>query len=181
MEKEFYTCDDRVYILADGKSVEFTEKDTELTDEILTKVENFYPEAHKALTECYSKSSLNQPYYRYLMARRFVKCNFGSLDTAENDIDEDGVFHFEKVACPMRGECKFEGLICMPKFSSRLSEAELRVMRLYFEIKEVDWIADQLYLSVHTVKNHIKAAYAKLGIHTRAEFITYANKNNLFN
>lgn len=76
MEKEFYTCDDRVYILADGKSVEFTEKDTELTDEILTKVENFYPEAHKALTECYSKSSLNQPYYRYLMARRFVKCNF---------------------------------------------------------------------------------------------------------
>lgn len=64
MEKEFYTCDDRVYILADGKSVEFTEKDTELTDEILTKVENFYPEAHKALTECYSKSSLNQPYYR---------------------------------------------------------------------------------------------------------------------
>lgn len=106
---------------------------------------------------------------------------FGSLDTAENDIDEDGVFHFEKVACPMRGECKFEGLICMPKFSSRLSEAELRVMRLYFEIKEVDRIADQLYLSVHTVKNHIKAAYAKLGIHTRAEFITYANKNNLFN
>ena len=68
----------------------------------------------------------------------------------------------------------------MPKFNSKLSDAEMRVMRIFYEYKDIDKIADMLYLSGHTVKNHIKAAYAKLGIHTRGEFITYASKHRLF-
>ena len=80
----------------------------------------------------------------------------------------------------MRGECKFEGIICLPSFNSKLSDAELRVMRLYYQSKDIERISDRLYLSGHTVKNHIKSAYAKLGIHSRGEFITYANKHNLF-
>lgn len=180
MEKEFYTCDDRVYCISDGKNAEITEKDTELIDEFLAKIENFYPDAYKALRQCYIKSSINQPYFKFLMVRRFLKCNFGDLDTTQKDIDNDSVFHFEKVSCPMRGECKHECVICMPKFNCKLSEAEMRVMRIYYQDKNIESIADLLYLSAHTVKNHIKAAYAKLGIHTRGEFITYASRHQLF-
>lgn len=180
MGKEFYTCDNRVYCITDGKSVEIAEGDTKLVEELLSRIENFYPEAYQALKESYAKSSAALTYYRYLMVRRFLKCNFGNLDTTEQDLDDEGFFRFEKVSCPMRGECKFEGIICMPKFSSRMSDAEMRVMRLYYQNKDVGDIADTLYLSVHTVKNHIKAAYAKLGIHTRGEFITYASKNQIF-
>lgn len=180
MEREFYTSDDRVYCLTEGKSVEITEKDTELIDELLEKIENFYPAAYNALRETYINSSANLPYFRFLMARRFLKCNFGALDTTSSDIDNENVFHFEKVSCPMRGECKHECIICMPKFSSKLSDAEMRVMRIYYQDKNIDSIADMLYISVHTVKCHIKAAYAKLGIHTRGEFITYASKHQLF-
>ena len=43
-----------------------------------------------------------------------------------------------------------------------------------------DEIADRLYLSPHTVKNHIKSVYIKLNIHEKSEFIQYAHKNNLF-
>ena len=157
-EKEFYTCDDRIYCLSAGNSVEVTENDTELIDEILSRIEIFYPQAYKTLQETYSKSSLNIAYYRFLMARRFLKCNFGDLDTTNYDIDSEGIFHFEKVSCPMRGECKCEGIICMPKFSCKLSEAEMRVMRIYYDYKDIDKIADMLYLSCHTVKNHIKSA-----------------------
>lgn len=180
MEKEFYTCDDRIYCLSGSKSEEVTEKDAELIDELLSRIENFYPQAFKALQENYVRSSINQPYFKFLMARRFLKCNFGDLDTTRNDVDQEGVFNFEKVSCPMRGECKLEGIVCQPKFNSKLSEAEMRVMRIYYHDKNIERIADALYLSGHTVKNHIKAAYAKLGVHTRGEFITYASKNQLF-
>lgn len=180
MEKEFYTCEDRVYCLTDGKPEQITEKDTELIKELLDRIENFYPDAYDALHEAYSKSAANLPYFRYLMVKRFLKCNFGNLDTTDEDLDNDGVFHFEKVACPMRGECKHECVICMPKFNSHLSEAEMRVMSLYYKSKDIYRIADMLYLSGHTAKNHIKAAYAKLGVHTRGEFITYANKHQMF-
>ena len=41
-------------------------------------------------------------------------------------------------------------------------------------------IAERLYLSPHTVKNHIKSVYLKLDIHEKSEIIQYAHKNNLF-
>lgn len=180
MEKEFYTCDDRVYCISGGKTIEITEGDTEFIDELLSEIENFYPGAYKALQDTYSKSNSNQPYFRFLMARRFLKCNFGNLDTTEHDIDSERIFHFEKVSCPMRGECRHECVICMPRFNCKLSDAEMRVMRIYYQDRNIERIADILYLSGHTVKNHIRAAYAKLGIHTRGEFITYASKHQLF-
>lgn len=179
MGKEFFICDERLYCMNNGVSQEVTEKSHDLIDELTDKINNFYPEAMRALNECYSKSSLNVSYYNFLRVRRFLKCNCGDLDTSRHDY-KNGAFNFEKISCPLRGECKYEGVICMPKFNSRLSEAEMRVMRLYYGNEGIDRVADMLYLSGHTVKNHIKSAYAKLGIHSQAEFITYANKHHLF-
>lgn len=180
MAKEFFSCDGTPYCLDGGKMVAITERDIELIDGLLDKIRNFYPDAEKALRKAYERSALNVPYYKWLMAARFIRCNFGELDMTDTDVTDDGIFHFEKVKCPLRGECQFEGRICMPRFNTRLSEAENRVMKLYFENPRIEQIADVLYLSGHTVKNHIKAAYAKLGIHSRGEFISYANKNHLY-
>lgn len=177
--REFYICDDRLYCLKDGKSVEITEKDQDLIDGILERMETFYPEALKALNEVYEKSSINVQYYKYLRVRRFLRCNFGALDTKEND-DIGGVFNFEKIACPLRCECRYNGIICMPHFDSKLSDAEKRVMSLYYRNESIDKIADNLYLSGNTVRNHIKASFRKLGLHSQAEFISYAHKNHLF-
>lgn len=179
MKREFFICDDKLFCMTDGRSEEVTEKNQELIEEILQRIENFYPEAYEALNESYQKSQLNQSYFNYLRVRRFLKCNFADLDTSDHD-DNDGVFNFEKIHCPLRGECKFDGIICMPKFNSKLSDSELRVMRLYYNNESIDRIADHLYLSGHTVRNHIKASYAKLKVHSQAEFIAYANRNHLF-
>lgn len=179
--KEFFTVDDKAYVMyQDSMIEEVTEKSKELIEEILDRVQNFYPEAHAALKEWYRKNSLNVPYTRSLMAQRFIKCNFGELDTTEDDVKRDGTFCFEKVSCPMRGECRYDGVVCRPMFNSRLSKAELRVMELYYRNTKIEKIADKLYLSGHTVRNHIRAAFSKLGVHSQAEFITYANRNHLF-
>lgn len=180
MSKEFFTCDGEVYCIEDGKSRKIAENDTDLIDVLLGRIRDFYPEADKALRKAYEKSSLNVPYYKWLMVTRFIRCNFGALDTTDADMADDGIFRFEKVKCPLRGECQLENVVCMPKFNTRLSEAENRVMKLYFENPGIEEIAEVLYLSGHTVKNHIKASYAKLGVHSRSEFISYANKNHLY-
>lgn len=86
------------------------------------------------------------------MARRFAKCNFGNLDSTVEDINNNGKVNFEHVQCPLRGECKYEDIICNPQFNSSLSDAEMRVMKLVYDGKSNDDIADSLYLSPHTVK-----------------------------
>ena len=57
-------------------------------------------------------------------------------------------------------------------------EGNLRADKFFFFNNED--IAERLYLSPHTVKNHIKSVYLKLDIHEKSEFIQYAHKNNLF-
>lgn len=178
---EFYTIDGEVwYITSDGRNERLDESKTEIIAQLIDKMMECYPEAYKALSEYYSKVALNVSRYRFMIARRFCKCNFGNLDTAEMDCMRSQVFCFEKVQCPLRGECPYESIVCMPKFNSSLSKKELEVMRLVYEGCSNEQVAERLYLSPFTVKNHIKSVYAKLGIHEKSEFIQYANKNSLF-
>lgn len=177
---EFYMFEDELWCMSPNGNQKVSENDTELIKTILERVRECYPKAYEALQKNYEKSSSNVPYYQFLMANRFCRCNFGELDSSKKDIDNKGIFNFERVKCPLRGECKHEGVICCPKFNSKLSEAEMRVMKLIYEEYGVDDVADALYLSPNTVKNHIKSVYTKLGIHKNSEFINYANKNNLF-
>lgn len=179
---EFYIYENELWCrYADGRNEVVTESKTELIQSMLELIREHYPSAYKALMTEYQKSAGNVPYYQYLMVRRFCKCNFGKLDSTRLDVEANGSFNFEKVDCPLRGECRFEGVICCPVFNTELSDAEMRVMRLVYDGLDNDQIAEQLYLSPHTVKNHIKSAYTKLGIHAKHEFVQYAMKNNLFN
>lgn len=181
MKVEFYIYNDELwYITADGRNRKLIEQDTELISELLAMIEEMYPTAYSALQAEYCRSGHNSRYYQYLMVRRFCKCNLGNLDSTKIDL-VCSKFNFERVTCPLRGECKHEGVICCPKFNSTLSEAELRVMRLVYEGLEKEEIAARLFLSPHTIKNHIKSVYAKLGIHAKSEFFKYANDNSLFN
>ena len=179
---EFYIFEGELWCKSDdGRNQIVDECQTELIKSMLDEIRECYPLAYKALTKEYEKSSINVPYYQYLIVRRFCKCNFGKLDGTKPDIDRSGRFNFEKVDCPLRGECRFEGVICSPKFNSKLSDVELRVMKLIYQGASKEEIAEQLYISPYTVKNHIKSAYLKLGIHEKSEFIRYANENNMFN
>ena len=177
---EFYIFNRELWSICDGENKVVTEHDTELIGMMLNKIMQLYPEAYKALSAEYSKSSMNVPYYQYLMVRRFCKCNFGTLDNTKSDIDISGNFNFECVACPLRGECKNEGVICNPKLNTKLSDAEMRVMKLLYEGKTPAEAASILYLSPETIKSHYKSVYKKKGLSSLSEFIKYADRNNLF-
>lgn len=175
---EFFLDNDKLWYRKDNKIFEFGE-DADFLGEIFAYINNVYPEAMSALQKEYEKSSLNTRYFQYLCVRRFCKCNFSLLDNTNVDY-KVSVLNLEKVYCPLRGECKFEGVICMPKADVKMSEAEKRVMDLIYHGKSVSEVAEDLFLSPNTIKNHIKSVYTKLNIHKISDFINYANRHNLF-
>ncbi len=62
---------------------------------------------------------------------------------------------------------------------TRLSERELEVLTLVAKGLDVDAIASRLFLSGHTVRNHIRNAMAKLDAHSRLEAVTTAARRGL--
>lgn len=182
MAVEFYMFDDELWFIKDGtENQALSEKDTEVIKKMIDAIRERYPEAYKALSKEYQKSAMNVPYYQFLIVRRFCKCNFGKLDTTTYDIDNLGRLNFEKVECPLRGECKNEGIICSTKFNSKLSPAEERVMNLIYQGFTKEEVGDKLCLSPNTIKQHVRSAYCKLRVHDKGEFIKLAKDNGFFN
>jgi LuxR family maltose regulon positive regulatory protein len=61
-----------------------------------------------------------------------------------------------------------------PRLTEPLSESEIRVLRYLPTKLSAPEIADQLYLSVNTVKTHMRHLYDKLGAHRRHEAVEQA-------
>lgn len=53
-------------------------------------------------------------------------------------------------------------------------------MRLCYEGVPDDDIADRMFLSIHTINNHRRNCFKKLGLHSMAEFNRYAAEKGLF-
>jgi DNA-binding NarL/FixJ family response regulator len=175
---EFHTSPEgEILIKQDGEPMrELTEQDTELISELFDRIRRDYPEAFKCLSETYRKSDKNILYFRFLCVRRFIRCNFGNYDTLTEDIDNAGQFNFEQVQCPLRGECSGYKIICSPKFNTKLSSREWQILEMYVKPMEMHQIADELYLSQHTIDQHIRNIREKTGCKSKAELINMYNK-----
>lgn len=180
MRTEFFSYEQEIwYRLDDGTTARLCESDIELISALHGIIEEFYPKAYAALCSEYDACKRNITYFRFRVVSRFLRCNFAALDNVPDLVD--GMFaDFEYVTCPLRGECRLECVVCRPEFNHKLSNAETRVMELWYKGAAEDEIASALCLSPHTVHNHIRNAYVKLDIHSRAEFVRFANANGLF-
>ena len=177
---EFFVYETEVWCRnEDGSIQQISESNIELTSHLCEYISTFYPKAFEALQLEYAGCRHNIPYFRFRIVARFIKCNFATLDHIP-DIDKHSHCNFEAVPCPLRGECPNDHIICRPQFNNYMSAAEFRVMAMLFDGLSEDYIAKQLSISPHTVHNHIRNAYARLDVHSRAEFVKFAAKNNLF-
>lgn len=175
---EFFAYNNEAWYSENGAAARKLSETSDIIADLFRVIDEQYPEAMKALRETYSEVAGELRYFQYLIVRRFIKCNFSNIDD-RFDIDEERLV-FEYVPCPLRGECRLEGLVCKPRFSSALSSAELRVLELHYKGVPKLLIAEKLYLSQYTVENHIKHAYKKLSVHSEAEFVRYAQTHDLF-
>lgn len=177
---EFFCFEDEVWCrMADGSTSKVTEKDVELARVVDDMISTFYPEAYKMLKEMYKSSSSNILYHRFRIVSRFIRCNLSNLDHVP-DISADGSLNLESVPCPLRGECRYDGIICRPSFDHSMSPAELRIMEPLYHGSSEQEIADSQCLSILTVRTHIRNALRRLDLHSRADFMRYAAQNKLF-
>lgn len=66
-----------------------------------------------------------------------------------------------------------------PRGPFPLSLREMQVVQRVASGRAVREIADDLRLSPHTVRNHLKAVYRKLGVHSQAEVAVHALRHGL--
>lgn len=176
---EFFQFRNTICLATHECKTEIKESDTEIINPIFEKIKEEYPEAYKTLCKIHKASKANSMFFKYLAVTRFIRCNFGVIDNID-DIDRFGQFHFEHVACPLRGICAYENVICNPRRHSRLTLAETQALKLLYAGYSRSEIADRLCLSIHTVENQIYNGYAKLGVRTTPDFIRYVNSHNIF-
>lgn len=172
---EFYNTPEGVvmYKPLGGPVQELTIESRDIITEMIDLIRTRYPEAFKALSELYSRNELNRFLYEFDIVSRFCRCNFGEYDAHTPDIDADGFFHFEEVGCPLRGECRLEGVICKPKLESSLTARELEIIELISRGKQAQEIADELCISAKTVCRHRENIKAKLKIRTLPQLASY--------
>jgi len=61
-----------------------------------------------------------------------------------------------------------------PRGQHPLTDREMDVLRQLASGRSTEQIADSLYISVLTVRSHVKSILAKLGVHSKLEAVTYA-------
>jgi LuxR family maltose regulon positive regulatory protein len=66
-----------------------------------------------------------------------------------------------------------------PPVTESLTEREHDVLRLAGELLSTDEIADRLFISVNTVKSHLKNSFRKLGVADRREAVRRARETGL--
>ena len=173
---EFYLSPDgSVMVKPDGEAMFiYTQDITEVREALMSILRDLYPEALGALSRLYEKSARNKAYFEYLITHRFIRCNFGEYDALSFDIDSRGLPNFEEVRCPLRGECKNEGIICKPKLQTALSPREREVAILLAEGVSKQEIADELNISAFTVTRHISNIKSRWGVRTTGQIISRA-------
>lgn len=84
----------------------------------------------------------------------------------------DIILSEDRIRCSTGDACE----ICGPV---KLSNRELEIVKLIARGMTTKSIADQLYLSHHTVATHRKNIFKKIGINNSLELIRYAMNNNI--
>ena len=116
---------------------------------------------------------IKQPKQRF---EQWLKCRFGGYnktpDFAFGKLSND-FFH-----CDRRGKCPAEGIICKlyTKNGTKISGAELRIIRLVSEGYTDKEIANKLHLSWHTVQNHRRNIYEKIGGYSQVHICNLAHE-----
>lgn len=174
---EFFNTPEGGVMVRDAEGVRtYNPEDKEVSGVMFGRIESEYPKAFRALSELYCKSVANPQYFRYLCCHRFIRCNWGQLDSRV-DVDGLGRFTFEEVSCPIRCECKYAGVICNPEFNTTLTDREKEVVKLLAEGNSIQEVAEMLYISPLTAETHKKNGMRRIGAKTLAEYVIWANKN----
>jgi DNA-binding CsgD family transcriptional regulator len=90
-------------------------------------------------------------------------------------------FYFDGLASNQARIKKEEPLLTKLSATYKISKRELEVLRLVLQGKSNKEIKAELFISFHTVKNHIYNIFQKLGVNSRYELLQFieSDKGNV--
>jgi len=169
----------------------------EFVDEYLSDLKSLYPDHLQGveailkidLGDKYNSMLLNSDYHKELLVHQSLNCCAGLLSDTPNR-DANGKYYFERVFCPRRKTCPFNGfnpkykgkkdVVCNPLLNTGLSPREAEVTEFFLDTSlNNTQIADICCISIHTLQRHISHIFAKLHISTRTELINKLSKPNI--
>lgn len=165
-----------------GKNQEIIRYDMEQPELIrlmAQMIQTVYPEAYEYLFNNFIKSEKNKLFHQFLITERFIRCNFGTNDTLNYDIDQ-GMMNLERVNCPLRKCCKEENIVCNPKVKSPFFPKETEVAKVFAKGYVASEVADILGKSLHTVTSQLRNMTRRLGLRSSREIIKIVHQRNLW-
>ena len=111
---------------------------------------------------------------------QYIKCNFGGFDNSPDfEINQNPKKEYWN--CGHRGKCIAEGIVCRPNciHDNDLQPREIEIIKHIAEGKPSKEIAQDLKISITTVRTHEQNIHQKLKCNTRGEIIKFAFKNNI--
>ena len=150
-------------------------------------LEQSVPHFEEGLTFC--RSSGYRPELGWVCcdyAETLVRRNHpGDLEKAQSLLDESRSIAVELGMPPLLERCQ-KGLdqlaaspASTPRYPAGLSQREVEVLRLVAGGKSNREIAEQLFISLNTVANHVRSILSKTGAANRAEAAAFAIGSNL--
>jgi LuxR family transcriptional regulator, maltose regulon positive regulatory protein len=79
----------------------------------------------------------------------------------------------------LSGRAPAVGPGCAEPLAEPLSESELRVLRYLSTNLRAPEIAAELFVSLNTIRSHLRNVYSKLGVHSRADAVKRARELGL--
>ena len=134
------------------------------------------PEAHATLEEALTLAEPEGYVRLFLDEGPPMKAVLGQV------IPGMGISHLASFARALLGRFASSGTSAVPAIAlpEPLSVREMEVLRLLVETSmSAEQVAETLFVSVHTVRSHIKAIYSKLGVHGRLEAASRAKDMKL--
>lgn len=162
------------YKTADGFIGIFDDTVTNIINKQFDIIIEDYTSIYKELANVFKSSEINKQYFKYLIVRQFNRCNFSVADTQKFDFEGGSNFNIEQVPCPLKGIeklCPFKCKVCNAKMEVNLTNHQKKILELYCRPMNVDKIADILFISEHTVREHLKKIRAKTGCHDKASLM----------
>ena len=183
---EFYNDPDGhvYYTLENGDKKRLTRFDDNIIDNLLNMIMKTFPDTFSALLKTYPRKHSTKSaelQHKFIMAERFIRCNFGENDLLTLDFD-NGIYHYEMVRCPLRGgHCQFENVICNPKSKQdvKLSCLEKNVASMYSEGVTFSEIAEYMDKSPNTIKTVLHRIRKKLKLKNSRSIIREVHVNKI--
>lgn len=153
-------------IVRDPKLSAFWQQASEVEDTIMDEVSIHWPEAMElkiSATACVSHTG-------ELIGRALLFC----------DVTKDQSVRVELSRALADRLLKMVGEASIPGSPHEgLTPQELHILRLVGAGLSNQQLADELTVSLSTVRTHLKSVYRKLGLHSRPEAVSYAVRNGL--